>query len=173
MSITQEELKSKLNYNCETGLFTWKQSSSNRIKIGGIAGNTWFNKHNGKIYKRIFVKDKLYYSHRLAWFYVYGAWPEQEIDHVNGNGEDNRLINLRCVSSSENKKNMKIKSSNNSGVSGISFHKKANKWMCRITVNKKTIYIGLFEDINDATLAIKKYREIYGFHKNHGSDRPL
>ena len=91
--ITQEELKELLDYNPETGLFTW--NVYNNIKNKTTAGT--FN--DG--YIQIKIKQKIYQAHRLAWLYVYGEWPKGQIDHINGIRDDNRIENLRDVTNRE------------------------------------------------------------------------
>ena len=139
--LTQAQLKSVLNYDQDTGIFTWLVKISKKIKIGDIAGS----KANG--YKIIRLNNKQYYAHRLAWLYIAGEWPKNEIDHINNIKIDNRIKNLRDVSSSKNKQN-KIKAQKNStsGFLGVSWHKAKNKWRARIRVNKKELVLGYFDD---------------------------
>ena len=86
--ITQSKLKELVNYDQDTGIFTWKKRTSNRIKIGDIIGNL----HNCG-YIEMGVNGKRYLAHRLAWLYVYGYMPKL-IDHINTNKQDNRICNL-------------------------------------------------------------------------------
>lgn len=99
-NLTQEYLKSILHYSPETGLFTWLVKLSNRVKIGMLAGTV---RNNG--YFKININGQLYYSHRLAWLYVTGEWPKDRIDHKDNNGLNNKWINLREATASQNNKN--------------------------------------------------------------------
>jgi hypothetical protein len=99
--MTQEELHKLLEYNLETGEFFWKISVAKKIKPGKKAGQVC--KIHG--YETIGIKGKNYKSHRLAWMYVYGKWPEIEIDHINRIKTDNRICNLRDVTRSINNLN--------------------------------------------------------------------
>ncbi|MBP7541871.1 MAG: HNH endonuclease [Saprospiraceae bacterium] len=173
MTITQEELKKRLHYDPKTGIFTWILSGSNKIKKGDIAGNTWINLNNNKKYYRIYFNGKLHYAHRIAWLYMHGSFPRDQIDHIDGNGLNNRIDNLREVNGFENHQNMRINSRNTSGITGVNWHKRSNKWQARIQVTKKVISLGLHYDFNNAVSARKNAEVKYGFHKNHGSDRPL
>ena len=89
--INSNELRALLTYDKDTGVFR-RNTSSGGQEIGSIAGT--ISKYG---YIRIRIKNKAYFAHRLAWLYEYGVWPENEIDHINGEKSDNRLINLRKV----------------------------------------------------------------------------
>ena len=127
----------------------------------------------GKKYFRMQIKGKNYYIHRLAWLYVHGEFPPEQIDHINSDGLDNRLINLRAVSNSENGKNQRKHSTNVSGVMGVSWHKRDKRWQSSIKVDSKPIYLGSYISFNDAVIARKVAEKQYGFHLNHGITKPL
>lgn len=112
-----------------------------------------------------------HYMHRLAWLYVNGIEPLQ-IDHINGNGCDNRLVNLREVSSEMNSKNMRLHSRNTSGVAGVHIHP-CGRWQARIQLNGKTVSLGLFVKLEDAIYARRSMEQSAGYHSNHGIARPL
>lgn len=172
MTITQEELKKLLHYDPETGVFMRLVRRNQYAKIGDIAG--WSQLLNcGKKYRMIYIGNKTHYEHRLAWLYVYGELPDYEIDHINGDGCDNKIKNLRHVSRLENRKNVKKQSNNTSGIVGVGIHKQSGLWRARISVNKLEKNLGFFNNIFDAVCARKNAEIKYGFHKNHGSDRPL
>ena len=102
--LTQAELKEVLEYDPETGIFRWKAPRCTRIKVGDLAGTlTW------RGYVRIQLDGKRHQAHRLAWLYVYGEMPTKQIDHINGNCNDNRIINLRDVSNQINSQNRKVR----------------------------------------------------------------
>ena len=160
--ITQEYLKSILNYDAETGIFTWKVNKSNRSKVGNIAGS----KFNG--YVNIEINNKSYKSHRLAWLYVYGKFPENLIDHINANRSDNKISNLRKATYQKNSENYKTPKTNTSGVKNVSWYKNLNKWVVSISVKSKKKTIGYFEDLELAELvaieARNKYRMEFANH---------
>jgi len=137
--LTQARLKELLNYDEKTGDFTWKENRGGTAKTDKIAGH---KKANGYIY--ISIDCKTYSGHRLVWLYVHGYIPELEIDHTNRIKSDNRILNLREVSHSCNMQNYGVRSNNITGIRGISFHKKSKKFRAEITINKKTIYLGIF-----------------------------
>lgn len=91
-----------------------------------------------------------------------------DIDHINGNTQDNRLINLREVSHSENVKNARRRNDNTSGVSGVHWEKRRNKWRAYIKVANRRKYLGYFENFTDAVAARRAAEKLYNFHPNHG-----
>jgi hypothetical protein len=159
--LNQETLKKYLTYDPETGLFRWK-IARRRIKAGEVAGCL---RPDG--YVNIMVLSKKYLAHRLAWLYVHGKFAEDFMDHINGIKNDNRIINLRSVTRSENQKNMSLRKNSISGVIGVAWNKRDQVWQ----VNIQRIGYGSFKSKSDA---IKKSKEVYkelGFHENHGKVR--
>ena len=113
-------------------------------------------------------KSNTFLSHRLAWFLYHKKWPEHDIDHINHDGCDNRIVNLRDVSRLENLRNSRRSKRNKSGVTGVCFHKVAKKWCAQIAVNGVVIYLGLYDKIEDAAAARLQAEKKHGFHPNHG-----
>ncbi|MEI7998669.1 MAG: HNH endonuclease [Candidatus Omnitrophota bacterium] len=148
--ITQEQLKEILHYDPETGSFTWAKSGR-RIKIGKVAGGL---EKGGYIRIRIF--GKMYFAHRLAWLYMTGSFPPELIDHDNGNPSDNRFVNLREATRSENQANRGKTKANASGFKGVYWDKKAKKWKAQIGFESKTKYLGLFDTKEEAHDVYKK-----------------
>jgi hypothetical protein len=162
--ITQQKLKELLNYNQDTGIFTWNKRLSSRAGIGDVAGCK-----NIKGYIYIGIDKVCYKAHRLAWLYVYGYIPKKQIDHINGNPSDNKITNLREVTVYQNALNQKKAKNNTSGIKGISVCKKTNKWHVRITVNGKRKSLGLFDDLDLAELVINEARlKYHGEYANNG-----
>jgi hypothetical protein len=161
--ITYERLHEVLHYSPETGIFTWKIPKGHQ-HAGDQAGTKM-----KAGYIRIKVDNKFYLAHRLAWLYVHGKWPEEELDHINHNAWDNRLCNLRGVSRVENCKNKALSVRNNSGTNGVGFNKASNKWQARITVDKKLVHLGFFDNVEDAVNARRSADMRYNFHENHGA----
>lgn len=169
--ITQEELKSLLHYDHDTGVFTWKRSRQGS-KEGAIAGKVDKRK-SGKCYWAITIKYKYYMAHRLVWLYVHGDFPKEQIDHIDGDGLNNRISNLRDVSASENSMNKRKYCNNKSGITGVSWDKHANKWEVQIRVNKKNKRIGRYDNLFEAACARRQADINYGYHNNHGIERGL
>jgi hypothetical protein len=149
-SISLEYLKSILDYNQETGIFTWKVKKG-IFKKGDIAGYL-----ETKGYLGICINYVRYRLHRIAYFYKTGSWPKGQIDHINGIRSDNRFCNLRDVSQNQNMSNSKKHKDNLSGYKGVSWHKKDKKWRCRICFNGKHIFIGNFNTKEEAHESYKK-----------------
>lgn len=96
------------------------------------------------------------------------GYPDAIPDHENGIKTDNRLSNLRFVDQSENCKNLSMRSDNTSGHTGVSFHKRDQKWYVNISINKKQKHIGSFDSFEEAVKTRKAAERLYGYHKNHG-----
>lgn len=159
-----KELKRVLHYNELNGVFTWLVRRGNK-KPGDIAGYTDINIG----YHMIRYKGVLYLSHRLAWFYMTGEFPTDQIDHINGVRCDNRFINLRESSNQQNNCNKTLTKANTSGVKGVYWHKSANKWSAEVLKNYKKYYLGLFDNLEDAEKAvINKRNELHEEFVNHG-----
>lgn len=149
--ITAERLRSVLDYDKETGLFTWKQRISTRVRIGDVAGTT-----DAAGYVIVTVDGARYRAHRLAWLYMYGTWPEVTIDHKNGGRGRNQADNLREASLSENQQNRALNRNNKSGFLGVSWQENAAKWKAAIGLRGKKIYLGLFDSAEQAYEAYLK-----------------
>lgn len=161
--LKQERLKEILHYNPEAGEFTRKVSNNSRIKVGDIVGTV---RKDG--YLRIMIDGKDYLAHRLAYLYITGSFPTNQVDHINHSKDDNRWINLRLVSNQENHRNQSMRVDNKSGFNGVYWSKHANKWHSQIRSNGKKKHLGYFKDLDEAITARKKANIKYGFHLNHG-----
>ena len=173
--VTLAELKEILNYDEETGIFTWLNRPTTHFSSSRRAdymNKRYAGKQAGKInahgYREIKVFGRYYRAHRLAWLYVTGSIPDGDIDHINHNKTDNRIQNLRVVSSNENSKNRPAQSNNSSGCTGVYFDKKSGLWISRIWVRKKQIRLGCYKSKESAIERRKSAEAEFGFHKNHG-----
>jgi len=155
--LTQERLKELLSYCKETGLFT-RLVTAGGMKAGVVAGTM-----HSDGYVTVRVDNYIYKAHRLAWFYEYGFFPPNEIDHINRVRDDNRITNLRLATKSENLRNRPVFERSKSGIKGIYFNKRLKKWQAKLFVNKKIIHLGWHKDIDDAKKAYK-----LGSIKYHG-----
>ena len=154
--LTAEYLRSVLHYDPETGIFTRKVGSANQVKVGDVAGSV-----NGDGYLKVSVQSRLYQAHRLAWLYIHGSWPKDQIDHTNRIRTDNRISNLREVSNKQNGQNRSKPSNNTSGHPGVCWKKQRSKWEARIKHNYKQFYLGLFESLEEAISARKAAEKLY------------
>ena len=175
MTISIEQLHEVLKYDPFTGKFTWRERaeaypspmSSIRAFNTQMAGKPVYEE-NHRGYYRMVLLGKRYKSHRVAWAMHTGDWPSNQIDHINGDKVDNRIENLREATQTENSRNMKIPTTNTSGVIGVSWDKKARRWRAGITAAGKQVYLGTFESFDDAVAARKAAEVKYGYHPNHG-----
>ena len=152
--LSAKDLRELIDYDESTGIFSWKK------KRRGIKTGVALGCDNGFGYLRITVLGKSYYAHRLAWLYVYGQWPKNEIDHINGIKNDNRIKNLRDISGIANLQNrVRCQKNSETQTLGVSWHKKTKKWQAHICVYKQRKYLGLFESIEDAHNEYLKERE--------------
>lgn len=115
--------------------------------------------------------DVLVRAHRVIWAMTTGAWPEGEIDHINGDRADNRMENLREVSSGENGRNKGLRADNTSGQVGVSWSRLEGKWKVLIWRNGKPYSRGTFTNFVDAVRSRKAAEAEFGFHENHGRKR--
>lgn len=128
VEITAERLRRLLHYDQNTGIFTWKEHYAKNVVIGSPAGFV-----DGRGYVRLCIDQREYQVHRLAFLYVNGEWPTQQLDHINQIKHDNRMCNLREVSPEENSQNQRrAHGRNKSGVLGVTTVGKrfrANIWV--------------------------------------------
>lgn len=155
-----QDLPAELHYNPETGVFTRAKKSGN-CRAGSIVGSI---KPNGYVYVSVFGKHQL--SHRLAWAMTHGEFPPHDVDHINGDRADNRIINLRLATRAENMQNELHARKNNqsSGFLGVSWSKPASKWMAKIKKSGTSTYLGLFHTAEAAYAAyVAAKREMHPF----------
>ena len=120
-------------------------------------------------YTVINVNSKFYLAHRIIWEMHYGAIPDDcQIDHINHIRSDNRIINLRLVNNVLNSRNRRITDKNKSGIVGVNWDTKRNRWRVTIMVNYKSIHVGYFLELSEATKARKDAELLHNFHQNHG-----
>lgn len=157
-SLTHKELKELLHYDPETGVFTWLKFRGRTAKKGWRAGSRVARQY----YRVIVIKQKHYPEHRLAWFYIHGEWPKGDIDHINGLPYDNRICNIRDVTTQENCQNQRrVRSDNRSGLMGVTSCP-TGKYAAYVTVRGNRIYLGRYDTAQEAHKAYIK-----GKRKHH------
>lgn len=143
--ITFDEVRSMLSYDPDTGALTWLIRRGGAVRPGDDAARAFYSRGSRK-YKRVTLQNRRYLAHRVAWLLAYGEWPSSEVDHINGNGQDNRACNLRLADHSQNLANRGRNANNTSGFKGVYWHRRARKWMAQIVVRGKVLYLGLHPD---------------------------
>lgn len=165
LDLTKENILKILDYDPESGLFTWKVARG-RVAAGEVAGCMT---DRGYILLRVY--KKCIFAHRLAFIVMTGSLPKNNVDHIDGKRTNNAWANLRNATHSENSRNMGIPRTNKSGVIGVFWNNSKRKWTAKIKVCQKTKYLGDFDDLDMATKARKSAEQESGFHKNHGDER--
>lgn len=156
--LTQDQIKRILSYNPETGDFTWLERISIRIMPGRKAGSV-----NAVGYVSIGIYGRDYLGHRLAWVYVHGRWPPNDIDHINGVRHDNRLCNLREATRSQNHQNRRRNKRSSSGVKGVCWVTGRKRWMAQLVRPDGSKFCRHFTLKEDAANAYRLEAErVYG-----------
>lgn len=138
--ITEGCLKSLLDYDPSTGVFVWLVSPTRCVKVGQIAGCA-----DGEGYVKIRIKGRAYKASRLAFLFMLGRWPSDEVDHKNGITSDDSWGNLRETDRAGNSLNRSRQKKNKSGYKGVCFQRNTGRWQAQIKCKKKCYYIGAFE----------------------------
>ncbi len=165
VGLTVEQVRSRLLYNPKTGKFRWRRGidhwraglpAGTEIEMGRSGHKRRYvligigNRKPTRRYTLIGINHRNYRAHRLAWAYVYGEWPDQEIDHINGNGCDNRIANLRLATHAQNCQNQRKPKHNTSGLKGAYFDRRLGKWLAQIRCNGTQHYLGYFDTAKEA-----------------------
>ena len=149
MELTQDLLNELFYYS--DGVLYWAVDGCNQVKSGSPAG--WVD---GK-YKRVEINRKVYLVHRIIYMMHHGYLPEF-VDHINGNPQDNRIVNLRAATRSENNRNSAPKRCT-SGVKGVSWVRANKKWKAQLCYEGKQHYLGLYDTLEEAAEVVRKARE--------------
>lgn len=144
-----------IGYNRDTGVLFWLKNRGMR----GVAGRE-IKRRNPGGYAEINFAGKSYLAHRIIWWLVFGAEPDGEIDHINGNRADNRLSNLRLADRAQNARNCKVRSTSSTGVKGVSRDRNTFRASCYAKGVRH--YLGNYKTIEAAETAVREFRE-----KNH------
>ena len=179
IQLTQEIVRELLDVDYETGKLYWKprdlkwflhcENPERRFKWWNLmfSKKEAFNGFNHNGYKKGKIFRKYYLAHRIIFLHRYGWLPEQ-IDHINGNRTDNRIINLRPATNHINSCNAKIKKNNTSGTTGVCFCKQSEGWKARINYKKK-VYSKYFKNKTDAIEWREKMKNKFpNFTPRHG-----
>jgi hypothetical protein len=139
------QIKTQIKYDPETGHFNWLKSCRG-VRSGAIAGHL----HAAYGYRTIYICGKSWRANRLAFFYMTGNMPKGVVDHINMDKDDNRWLNLRDCSQSQNMMNIKKKASNKSSLTGVSWDAGRGKWLAQARINKKKKNLGRYNTKTEA-----------------------
>lgn len=152
MQVSIEHLRKRYSYNSETGEIT-------RIATGKVVKSR--TKDGRVIYTNIRTAGKMIRQHRAAWALYYGEWPNGQIDHIDHNGQNNRISNLRVVDCVQNARNQRPPRTSKSGVCGVIWVRHKKKWRAQIGVGGKQICLGYYKEVEEARSARKAGEEKY------------
>lgn len=173
-SLGQTEVKKLFSYNFTTGELFWRERCANTISSRVWA--SWNSKHAGQpfganhkshqtTYLRGTINGKAFLAHRLIWLYLKGCWPRKQIDHIDGNGLNNKEVNLREVDLGDNLRNMPKRVDNTSGYVGVR-QLPSGSWAVYI----KSKYRGCKNTLEEAIMFRQTLEIEEGFHENHGRE---
>lgn len=137
-------IREHYSYDPETGQIFSKRA-------GRVIGSKVKNRNT--FYWSATIRGRRHRLHRVAWVIHYGVWPSGQIDHMNGNGLDNRLENLRDSTHTQNQRNQRIHRKNTTGVRGVSPYTRTGQFQASIWFNGKRLYLGRFDTIEAAASA--------------------
>lgn len=172
-------LRQLVTYNPSSGTLRWLPRPVDLFEGHNPSKSmaTWNTRFSGKLaltaktahgYLRGTIFGVHLKAHRVAWAIAYGRWPKEDVDHIDGDTANNRLINLRTVSHAENAKNQKMRSTNTSGTMGVSFDRRRSVWVAYIHVSGRKRHIGNFRNKECAVKARLSVQQNVGYHENHG-----
>lgn len=174
--IETSELKKYLRYDVDTGLLYWLPRSVDMFPCK-CAHHRWNKRFAGKVaftakMQNGYIKGRMlgsqFLAHRVVWALVHGEWPKHEIDHIDGNPENNRIENLRDVPAHINRRNTSRRLKSKNPHQGINWVPRLKKWRVVINFDGVTHYLGVFDDMNEAIAVRKAAERENGFHENHG-----
>ena len=178
---TIEYLRECFDVDFETGVLTWKVRPVSHFKDGAKQtaqhkANMWNGKLAGKVtgtpntkgYLMARIDGRLYVVHRVVFAMAHGGWPKDQIDHINGARDDNRIANLRDVTHAVNQRNRtKSFTGGSSAYTGVSWDKRSQKWQAYIWLNGKKKNLGYFTDEIEAAAAYRAAAEELGYTEAH------
>jgi hypothetical protein len=146
-TIALDELRRLLSYDLETGVFR------RRVRMGAHAAGTVCGNLHASGYRYIGIGGRRYLEHRVAWFYVKGEWPPDDLDHRKLDRANNKFSELRPATRQQNMQNIRKHCDNTSGYKGVSWHAGKKKWRATIQINGKWKHLGYFREAGKASEA--------------------
>lgn len=172
-TLTYAQVAAVLKYEPKTGKLFWiprPESFPRASQFNGqFAGQEALIAMGSNGYRQGMILGVRFKAHRVVWLLVHGSWPPADIDHINGDRQDNRPENLRCVTRQENLRNARRKSNNTSGVNGVCQYGKHRRWKATITVDAVSIHLGCFDTKEEAAACRAEADRKHGFTERHGT----
>jgi len=174
--ITQEYLAQCFYYNPISGVLRWRKDRPLNHFASNQAHKAWHTKYAGEVtgsprgmsnYLNVGFNESTYMVHRLIWMLEFGDWPHN-IDHIDGDKQNNRLANIRTASPKENARNAALSSRSTTGITGVSKNKITGRYRAHIGIDGNRVMIGSYDTIAEAEAARGAANLMVGFHKNHG-----
>ena len=162
--LTAERLRELLSYDPNTGEFRHRLTRCS-VKAGQLAGSL-----DSYGYLTIRVAGRRYKAHRLAWLYVYGEWPDAQVDHRSRVRSENSFQNLRKATNAQQQQNRVTAKNNTSGHPGVHWHVGQEKWLARIQRDGVRLNLGRFDSFEDAVAARTAAKALV--HTFHALDNP-
>jgi hypothetical protein len=166
MMLTVDELREVFSYDPERGALYWKVDSGARARAGMRAGTLGIGKTLR--YQLVKYEGQQYYTHKVIWALHHGLWASGEVDHIDGDRTNNSVTNLREVTHAENTRNARRRSDNRSGINGVCWEEKKNRWRVQIGKNGRIHQVGRYRDFFEACCSRKSTEQHLGYHANHG-----
>jgi hypothetical protein len=164
-----EELRLAFNYDPETGALIWKHREGMPAKRNTRYAGTRAGSVHLSGYRKIKFQGRMLWEHRIVWAIAHGRWPADQIDHINGVKGDNRLANLREANNSQNGANRTTQKNNKSGLKGVAWDGRVNKWFARIRKNGQPLHLGMFETPEAAHASyVEAAQKLHGQFANAG-----
>jgi hypothetical protein len=175
--IDQKTAERLLDYCRETGVLTWKLRDRDLFQTDKhwkwwnkrFSGTRAFPVTNNHGYMTGAIFGRKFSAHRVCWLIHTGSWPNGDIDHIDGNKANNAIKNLRDCSTQQNMRNQRKSSRNTTGITGVYWHKRANKWTAAVGIDGKVKSLGYFKNKEDAAEARLSANIAVGFSQRHGS----
>lgn len=166
-------IASRVKYCPKTGKFTWLYRDNpapanwNSIYAGKECGHM---SKNGYVYLTVSLDGQYKHilAHRVAWYIMFGEVPKHQIDHINGNRTDNRIVNLREATPGQNSRNTKLSVRNSSGFSGVHWYKSRRKWQTYTDYQGKRFFLGYYDNKDEAISAVEAFKNERDFSERHG-----
>lgn len=182
--ISPEFLRQLLRYEPKTGKLFWRERTPDMFEKEGNAGaagvcKCWnvrfahkeaFTTKDNRGYLNGVIFNRRLKAHRVAYAMHHGKWPKNQVDHMDGDRTNNKILNLRDATNQENARNMTKSSRNTSGTIGVTWHKHSRLWHAKIRANGKNVSLGYFRNLSDAAAARKVAERKYGYAPTHGRD---